>query len=362
MSLAGALFPLARPLLHSFDAETAHDVTLKALKAIPSGMPPKCDPALGVQCWGLSFPNPLGLAAGFDKNAEVPHAMLGLGFGFVEVGSITPRPQPGNPKPRVFRLSEDRAVINRLGFNNDGHEAVRNRLVRRSAKSGIVGVNLGANKDAKDRIADYAEGLQAFADVASYVTVNISSPNTPGLRGLQSRDELMHLLSRLLDVRKSLQKPVPIVVKIAPDLEDNELAAIASVCMEMKADGLAVSNTTISRPPLQSSNGNETGGLSGKPLFSLATRQLAKMYLLTRGAIPLIGIGGISDAETAWIKITAGATLIQLYTALVYQGPRCVEDILPGLSRKCTENGLKTISDATGRDAETLAHQGLSGT
>jgi dihydroorotate dehydrogenase len=362
MNFARALYPLARPLLHSIDPEKAHKLTLTVLKAMPSGAARRFDPALHVECWGLSFPNPLGLAAGFDKNAEVPDAMLGLGFGFVEVGSVTPRPQAGNPHPRLFRLTEDDGVINRLGFNNEGHEAVLRRLIQRSARGGIIGVNLGANKDAPDRIADYVDGLRSFADVASYVTVNISSPNTPGLRGLQSRNELARLLSRLLDARKGLPRPVPLVIKIAPDLDGDDLVSIASVCMEMNVDGIAVSNTTISRPPLKSPHRGETGGLSGKPLFALSTQQLAKMYVLTKGAIPLIGIGGIFDAETAWIKLRAGATLIQLYSALVYRGPQCVEDILTGLSQKCAVAGLKNISEATGVDAERLAHHGLSGT
>jgi dihydroorotate dehydrogenase len=362
MKLAQALYPLARPLLHSLDAERAHHLTIKALQAMPSSAAQHFDPVLRTQCWGLSFPNPLGLAAGFDKNAEVPDAMLRLGFGFVEVGSVTPRPQAGNPKPRLFRLTEDEAVINRLGFNNEGHQAVLKHLMLRAARGGIVGVNLGANKDAKDRIADYVEGLRVFADVASYVTVNISSPNTPGLRALQSPDELKHLLRRLLDARKGLRKHPPLIVKIAPDLVDEELTEIASICVDMKVDGIAISNTTISRPPLSSSHCNEAGGLSGKPLFALSTRQLAKVYLLTKGVITLIGIGGIADAETAWSKITAGASLIQLYSALVYHGPKCVADILAGLSRKCASAGLKSLSAATGQEAERLAHQGLSGT
>jgi dihydroorotate dehydrogenase len=362
MKFARALYPLARPLLFSFDAETAHRATIAALKIMPSGPASRIDPALRVQCWGLSFPNPLGLAAGFDKNAEIPDAMLGLGFGFVEVGSVTPRSQPGNPRPRLFRLAEDEAVINRLGFNNEGHEAALERLVHRGARAGIIGVNLGANKDSEDRIADYVEGLRTFADVASYVTVNISSPNTPGLRGLQSRDEFAHLLARLTGARNSLQKHVPLLVKIAPDLNDDELAAIASLCIDMKVDGIAVSNTTVSRPPLSSPHRNESGGLSGKPLFRLSTRQLAKIHVLTGGAVPLIGVGGISNAETAWTKIRAGASLIQLYSALVYRGPQCIEEILAELGRKCAEAGIKNISEATGRDAAKLAHQGLSGT
>jgi dihydroorotate dehydrogenase len=306
--------------------------------------------------FGLDFPNPLGLAPGFDKNAEVPDAVLAQGFGFVEVGTITPRPQAGNPKPRLFRLAADRAVINRMGFNNEGQAAALSRLEARKPH-GVVGVNIGANKDSEDRGADYVSGLAAFAGVASYITVNISSPNTPGLRALQSRAELRALLVRLKAARAGQPRNPPLLLKIAPDLEDAELGDIAAICLEGLVDGLIVSNTTLAREGLKSSHAREPGGLSGAPLFEASTKALAKTYALTRGKLPLIGVGGVSDAETAWRKIRAGASLIQLYTALVYGGPGLVGEILEGLKLRLARHGLENISEAVGAD-----HQGLAGT
>jgi dihydroorotate dehydrogenase len=354
MSIARLGFTLARPLLHRIDAETAHGLTIAALKSRLGGAAKIKSPGkLAISCFGLSFANPLGLAAGFDKNAEVPDAMLAQGFGFVEVGTVTPQPQAGNPKPRLFRLREDRAVVNRMGFNNEGHAAVLARLQRRSGRPGIVGVNLGANKDAADRIADYVAGIKTFANVASYFTVNVSSPNTPGLRNMQAASELRQLLQRLNEARDSSQHRVPMLLKIAPDLETDDLQAIAGCCQNGAVDGVIISNTTLSRPQLHSVHASETGGLSGAPLFDLSTQRLAQFYLYTDGKIPLIGVGGIASAEQAWSKICAGASLLQIYSALVFKGPTLVLDILQGLAEKPFSN----LNQAVGRDAKTIAHQ-----
>ena len=360
MTLASLAFPLLRPLLHGLDAETAHGLTIRLLKLMPpaAALPPVSH--LAVSTLGLHFANPLGLAAGFDKNAEVPDAMLAQGFGFVEVGTVTPKPQSGNPRPRLFRLAEDRAVINRMGFNNDGHAAAHARLAARRG-SGLVGVNLGAHRDSTGRIADYVAGIEAFSEVADYLTVNISSPNTPGLRSLQSRAELQSLLARLNEARARQTQRPPMLLKIAPDLSAGELEDIARCCGGGTVDGIIVSNTTIARPPLKSRHAHEPGGLSGAPLFELSTRQLARLYLLTQGRIPLVGVGGIGDAETAWAKILAGATLLQLYSALIYRGPALVAEIVEGLSARLTREG-STLASVRGRDAKAIAHQGLSGT
>ncbi len=357
MSLINFGFRALRPLLQCMDAETAHGLTIKALKAGLGRSAKISSPTnLAVSCFGLSFQNPLGLAAGFDKNAEVPDAVLAMGFGFVEVGTVTPRPQEGNPRPRLFRLSEDQAVINRLGFNNEGHAAVLERLRRRKRRSGILGVNIGANKNSTDRISDYAAGINAFSDVASYFTINISSPNTPGLRSLQSAAELPALLKRLNDARQTRQRKVPMLLKIAPDLEAEEMQAIAKCCLSSVVDGVIISNTTLSRPALQSHYARETGGLSGAPLFDPSTQQLARFYLLTKGRIPLVGVGGIANADHAWSKICAGASLLQLYSALVFQGPGLVQEILSGLSRKLAGKNFATLGDAVGNSAERIAH------
>ena len=357
MSLISLGFKAARPLLNCMDAEAAHGLTIKALKTgINRGATIVSPPNLRLSCFGLDFDNPLGLAAGFDKNAEVPDAMLALGFGCVEVGTVTPRPQAGNPRPRLFRLGEDQAVINRMGFNNEGHDAVLARLRRRQHKPGIMGVNIGANKDSGDRIADYAAGISAFSAVAGYFTINISSPNTPGLRNLQSAQELPILLERLNEARQAQQRRVPMLLKIAPDLAVGEMQAIAECCLKAMIDGVIISNTTVSRPALRSRNAQETGGLSGQPLFDLSTRQLAQFYLLTKGKIPLVGVGGIATAEQAWRKICAGASLLQLYSALVFKGPELIEDILAGLSARLAESNLFRLADAVGSSAEKFAH------
>ena len=347
MGLADLGFALAKPFLHKMDAEQAHRLTISSLKAgLGGGQGAITSPALQTKLFGLIFPNPLGLAPGFDKNAEVPSAMLAQGFGFVEIGTVTPRPQQGNARPRLFRLVEDQAVINRMGFNNDGHEAVLRRLEARRNRGGIVGVNIGANKDSTDRIADYVLGLEKFRSVASYVTINISSPNTPGLRNMQGREELSKLLSALNAIRKS---KLPMLLKIAPDLAEADLQDVAKVCEQEAVDAVIVSNTTISRPTLLSVHAGETGGLSGKPLFDLSTKQLALFYKMTLGKIPLVGVGGVSDVETAWAKICAGASLIQLYSALVYQGPALIGEICKGLELKLKAGGFANPQDAVGR-------------
>ncbi|MFO1122053.1 MAG: quinone-dependent dihydroorotate dehydrogenase [Hyphomicrobiales bacterium] len=361
MTLAGLAFPLFRPVLHRMDAESAHDLTIRLLRQFGPGRLPPADPRLTVHVLGLDFPNPLGLAAGFDKNAEVADAMLGLGFGFAEIGTVTPRPQPGNPRPRLFRLPDDRGVINRMGFNNQGHAAVLHRLAQRQGRPGIVGVNIGANKDSEDRVADYAAGIVAFSDLAAYITVNISSPNTPGLRGLQSRAELESLLAGLGEARARQQRRPPMLLKIAPDLRDDELEDIARCCSGGAVDGIIVSNTTLGREGLTSAARGESGGLSGAPLLTLSTRVLAKMFLLTEGRLPLVGAGGIDGVETAWLKFRAGASLLQLYSALVYAGPGLVTDMLSRLSARLASEGLD-LAALRGTGAADIAHQGLSGT
>ena len=346
MRLSRIGFSVAKPLLHKLDAEQAHRLTIAGLKlGVAKASHLKQWPRLQTKLFGLSFSNPLGLAPGFDKNAEVPDAMLAQGLGFVEIGTVTPRPQEGNPKPRLFRLIEDEAVINRMGFNNEGHDAVRRRLEARHNRGGVVGINIGANKDSSDRIEDYVQGISAFSHLASYITINISSPNTPGLRNLQGRADLEKLLDRLNTARKP---NLPMLLKIAPDLSLDELQDVASVCEGGAVDGVIISNTTLSRPPLKSRFSYEAGGLSGKPLQQLSTQQLALFYKMTKGQIPLIGVGGINNAESAWAKIIAGASLVQLYSALVYQGPKLIEEICRGLDAKLGEHGFAHISQAIG--------------
>jgi dihydroorotate dehydrogenase len=343
-------FRMARPLLQAQDAEEAHGKTIALLKLLPPLPRPHSNSALVQDLFGLHFPNPLGLAAGFDKNAEVPNAMLRLGFGFVEVGTLTPRAQQGNSRPRLFRLSEDQAVINRMGFNNKGHWEALRRLKDRK-KAGIIGINIGANKDSSDRMSDYVAGIAAFSDIANYITINVSSPNTPGLRGLQSARELELLLKRLNDARATQAKRPAMLLKIAPDLGDEEMRDIASCCSGGAVDGVIISNTTLSRPKLSSRWAQETGGLSGRPLFQLSTRQLAKFYILTGGKIPLIGAGGIEDGLTARAKIEAGASLLQVYSALVYRGPALISDVLNTL------NTSPTLDQLRGSRADYWAHQ-----
>ncbi len=352
--MIGTLFDLARPLIHLVDAETAHHATVQALKVMPLPPRPADDPCLRVAAFGLNFPNPVGLAAGFDKHAEVPDAALRLGFGFVEVGGVTPLAQPGNPRPRVFRLPKDQAVINRYGLNSDGGTAVRQRLAARRRDGGIVGVNIGANKDSEDRTADYVALVTQLGPVVDYLSVNVSSPNTPGLRNLQNRAALDELLARVIDARDALPgKPVPLLLKIAPDVSELELDDIVTVARTRRIEGMIVSNTTIARPETLKDQAlaKEAGGLSGKPLFAASTRVLAQTFLRVEGQFPLIGVGGIDSAETALAKIEAGAALVQFYSAMVFKGPGLAREIAQGLVSACRRETLPAVSLLTGRKA-----------
>lgn len=341
-----ALYPLIRPLVFRLDAETAHRATIAALKLLPRRRPPAFPGSLTTSIAGLGVPSPVGLAAGFDKDAEVAGAMLGLGFGFVEVGTLTPLPQPGNPKPRLFRLVQDRAIINRLGFNNRGQADALERLAKRDRSRGIVGVNIGANKDSPDRIADYATGVRAMSPVADYLTINISSPNTPGLRQLQDEGALRALLSAVGEAR-TVGGP-PVFLKVAPDLGEGEPDQIVRVAMQHDIDAIIVANTTISRPRLQSRFASETGGLSGEPLKALALEALRRFRSASGGAIPLIAAGGIATADDAWARIRAGACLVQLYSSMIYEGPGVARRIAAGLAGKLAEHGFQSIAEAVG--------------
>jgi dihydroorotate dehydrogenase len=338
-----ALYPLVRPLAFALDAERAHRLTIGALKLLPPGLPAATDPMLAVNIAGIDFPNPVGLAAGFDKDAEVYRQMLGFGFGFVEVGTLTPRPQAGNDKPRLFRLAGDRAVINRMGFNNRGQAAALARLAGR--RNGLVGVNIGANKDSADRAADYFAGVAAMSGVADYLTVNISSPNTPGLRDLQDEGALDALLAPVMERRRS-----PVFLKVAPDLEPGQIDAIAKVAIGRKVDALIVANTTIGRPALISRHRDEAGGLSGAPLKGLALARLRDFRRATGGALPLIAAGGIENGVDAFERIRAGASVVQLYTALVYRGPGLVKEINAELRRLLALHGFARLTDAVGTE------------
>ncbi len=355
---------LSAALFRAADPERAHRLAIGALR---SGLVPAPrsidDPRLAVSTLGLEFPNPVGMAAGFDKDAEVPDALLRMGFGFVEIGTITPKPQPGNPKPRMFRLPEDQAVINRLGFNNAGHEAALARLGRRAGRPGIVGVNVGANKDAHDRLADYVAGIQAFASVASYFTVNVSSPNTPGLRDLQAAQALDDLLARVREARDAAAaahgRQVPVLLKVAPDLDEEQIADIARIVVARGIDGLVVSNTTIGRPALAGASAGETGGLSGQPLFERSTVVLARLRLLVGPELPIIGVGGVSTGEDAFQKIAAGATLVQLYTSMIYRGPWVAAHVARELLSRLDDEGIPSVSDLSGRAADAWAARPL---
>ncbi len=340
-----SLYPLLRPFVFRLDAERAHRLTIAALERAPHRTQAKSDPRLASRVAGLDFPTPVGLAAGFDKDARVPDALLGLGFGFVEVGTLTPRPQAGNPKPRLFRLVEDRAVINRMGFNNGGQEAAFARLSSR-IRRGIVGVNVGVNKDSADRTADYAAGVRAMAAVSDYLTINISSPNTPGLRALQEAVALDALLAAVIDARGPSGPPV--FLKVAPDLDPADIDAIAKVVVDRRVDALIVANTTVSRPPLASRHAGESGGLSGEPLKPLALQRLRDFRTATGGQLPLIAAGGIASAEDAYARIRAGASLVQLYSALVYEGPGLAARIAKGLPALLARDGFQTIAEAIG--------------
>ncbi|MGN6156194.1 MAG: quinone-dependent dihydroorotate dehydrogenase [Sphingomicrobium sp.] len=341
------LYRLLRPIVFALDAETAHRATIAALKWLPlhSAHLPQ---SLRTTVAGLDFPSPVGLGAGFDKDAEVPAEMLTLGFGFVEVGTLTPRPQPGNPRPRLFRLSEDRAVINRMGFNNRGQADAFMRLKGCSRAGGPIGVNIGANKDSPDLVGDYVAGVKAMSSVADYLTVNISSPNTPGLRALQNHGALDTLLSAIAGARPTGGPPV--FLKVAPDLEKGDPDRIVRAALDHRIDALIVSNTTVSRPSLQSHWAGEQGGLSGEPLKPLALDSLRLFRKASGGEIPLVGCGGIANAEDAWERIRAGASLVQLYSAMVYQGPHIARSIAQGLARKLDQAGFSSIAEAVGTE------------
>lgn len=346
------IFSLIRPLLFTLDAERAHQLAIKALTLFAHRNHVPRNGQLATQVAGIHFPNPLGMAAGFDKDAEVLDALLGLGFGFAETGSITPLLQAGNPKPRLFRLTQDRAVINRMGFNNAGADAAIARFEARAATTrsdkanGIVGINIGANKDSPDRIADYAHMARVMAPFASYLAVNISSPNTPGLRALQDEAALAGLLDTVIEARGT--NGPPIFLKVAPDLEPADIDAIARIALDRKLGALIVANTTITRPALGSPHAGEAGGLSGAPLRDLAQQRLRDFRTATGGAIALVGVGGITTAEDAWARIRAGASLVQLYSAMVYQGPGIAKAITSGLEQLMARDGFTSIAEAVG--------------
>ena len=351
---------LSLPLLRWLDPEDAHRLAIQGLKLLPHTAPPPDDDAkLAVRAFGLNFPNPIGMAAGFDKNAEVPDALLRLGFGFVEIGSVTPRPQSGNPRPRIFRLERDEAVVNRMGFNNDGADAALRRLAARANLGGIIGVNIGANRDSPDRVADYVKLIETFAPVASYFTINVSSPNTPGLRNLQQAHILDDLLAQVIEARERVRQKAgdtPVLLKIAPDLSLAELDDVVHVARSRKVDGMIVANTTLARPSTlrEPDRAKEQGGLSGRPLFRLSTRMVAETYVRAEGAFPLIGVGGIDSGGAALTKIRAGASLIQLYSSLVYKGLRLVDDIKRDLSSTLLRTGREQLSEIVGADAATI--------
>jgi len=358
--MLSTLYRLARPALFALNPEDAHEATLKALEC---GVHPRQlgndDPILNQQVFNLEFPNPIGVAAGYDKDARVPDALLSMGCGFAEIGTVTPRPQSGNPKPRIFRLIEDRGLINRLGFNNGGHRAALARLEARKGRNGIVGVNIGANKDSTDRTGDYVAGIDTFTATASYFTVNISSPNTPGLRDLQAPAALDELLSRVMEARErriAMGEPKrPIIVKIAPDIAAEDVTPICERLLAHAVDGIAVSNTTLARDGLKDAQAKENGGLSGRPLFRRSTIMLARVFQATGGKIPLIGIGGIDSGETALQKIEAGATLLQLYTGLVYAGPGLIGEIKTHLAREIRRREKASLAALRGLKASEWA-------
>jgi dihydroorotate dehydrogenase len=357
--MIGALFPLAKSVLHAVDPETAHQLTIKGLSLMPPMSAPKDDPRLAVDVLGRRFPNPVGLAAGFDKQCEVPDQLLSLGFGFVELGGVVPKPQAGNPRPRVFRLAQDEAIINRFGLNSEGLDAARRRLAGRKGRPGIVGVNIGANKDSSDRIADYAICIRELAGLVDFLTINVSSPNTPGLRDLQGEAFLDDLLARCIEARDEADQgrgKTIILLKIAPDISFETLDAIVATALKRGIDGLTVSNTTVARPETLKDKAlaGETGGLSGRPLFAPSTRMLAETFLRVERKIPLIGVGGVDSAEAAWAKIRAGASLVQLYSAMVYKGPGLIGDIKRGLAGRIAAEKT-SLAQAVGRDAVALA-------
>lgn len=356
------LYELAKPFLHKIDPETAHRLTLKGLKALPACKPERDDAALNITLWNRSFPNPVGLAAGFDKNAEVIAPMFGFGFGFVEAGTVTPKAQEGNPRPRVFRSPADQAVINRMGFPNEGVDAFRHHfesfLSHKPRPAGVVGINIGMNKDQTEPAKDYCALVRQLGPLADYLTVNISSPNTPGLRDLQKKENLLALLTQIMEERAKscAQDMPPLLVKLAPDLTEEQQGEIAEAVLQAGIDGLILTNTTLDRPDtLAQPFGAERGGLSGAPVREKSLQVLRNFYALTGGKIPLIGVGGISSGEDAYDKIKAGASLVQLYTALVFKGPGMVKEIKQTLIRKLKEDGFTHIGQAVGADHTTPA-------
>ena len=354
--MIGLLDRLTRPFLYALEPEAAHSLAIRMLKFAPLPAAARDDTRLAMRVFGLNFPNPIGIAAGFDKNAEVPDALLRLGFGFVEVGTITPKPQGGNPRPRLFRLDADRAVINRLGFNSQGADAALSRLAARAQSGGIVGINVGANKDTPDRIADYVGLIERFAPVASYVTVNVSSPNTPGLRNLQQAAVLDDLLARVIDARERVAPnagPTPVLLKIAPDLTLPDLDDVVGVARARRVDGMIVGNTTVTRPKAlrDVAKAKEAGGLSGRPLLALADRMLAETYVRVEGVFPLVGAGGIDSGASALGKIRAGASLIQVYSGLVFRGLSLVAEIKRTLVAALEHDRRTSLVDYVGADA-----------
>jgi len=354
------------PLLRWLDAEDAHRLAIQGLKLLAAVRPRPDDGKLAVRAFGLNFPNPVGMAAGFDKNGEVPDGLLRLGFGFVEIGSVTPKPQDGNPRPRLFRLERDEAVINRMGFNNDGADIVLRRLAGRAHLGGIVGVNIGANKDSADRVADYVRLIETFATVASYFTVNISSPNTPGLRNLQQASQLDDLLGKVIEARDRVREKsgdTPVLLKIAPDLSLAELDDVVHVARSRGVDGMIVSNTTLARPASlrEQMRAKEQGGLSGRPLFRLSTRMVAETFVRVEGAFPLVGVGGIDSGGAALTKIRAGASLVQLYSSLVYKGIGLVDSIKADLASTLLRTGRDQLSEIVGADAAAITAEDWPG-
>ena len=357
--MIGLFDRLARPLLHALDPEDAHGLAVKMLKFAPLPPAGRDDKRLATRVFGLNFPNPVGIAAGFDKNAEVPDALLRVGFGFVEVGTITPLPQAGNPRPRLFRLDADQGVINRLGFNSEGSDAVLKRLAARANAGGIVGINIGANKDAPDRIADYVRLIERFAAVANYVTVNISSPNTPGLRNMQQAAVLDDLLARVIDARERVAPnagPTPVLLKIAPDLTLGDLDDVVGIARSRRVDGMIVGNTTVTRPAnlRQPEKAKQAGGLSGRPLLALANRILAETYVRVEDVFPLIGAGGIDSGASALAKIRSGASLIQVYSGLVFRGIGLIADIKTALLATLERDRQSSLADYVGADAASV--------
>ncbi|AWW73249.1 dihydroorotate dehydrogenase (quinone) [Erythrobacter sp. KY5] len=355
MTIASRLFALARAAIFALDPETGHRLAINSLKNMPfssSASAKSQSGALAIRVAGLDFPNPVGVAAGFDKDAEVPDALLKLGFGFTEAGSITPRPQAGNPKPRLFRLTEDRAVINRMGFNNSGAQSALERFAARQGRPGVVGINIGANKDSEDRTADYAEMARLMTPYASYLAVNVSSPNTPGLRALQDEAALAGLIDEVIEARgqAGVASLPPIFLKVAPDLEQVDIDAISRIAIDKKLGALIVSNTTVSRPDLKSRHAKETGGLSGEPLRAMALERVRDFRKATGGELPLVGVGGIATADHAWDRIRAGASLVQLYSAMVYHGPGLGSQIVSGLERLMKRDGFSSIAEAVGTE------------